>query len=100
MSRVHAEIDTFYGDFPADFEFTISDDGRIEGDYSFIGYIGKFHGMMTGEDTFSINGELDSYVGIIEFSISGRYDGKNVLGDGETLSKGKFKVRGLLIGDI
>lgn len=100
MSRVQAEIDTFYGDFIADFDFNISDDGRIEGVYHFIGYEGPFSGIMTGEDTFSVSGTIDAYVGKIEFSINGRYDGKTVTGEGTTLTKGKFKVRGLPVGEL
>lgn len=99
MSRVHANIDTFYGDFPADFEFTISSD-EISGEYSFIGYIGNFHGSMTGPDTFSVSGVVDSYVGKIDFSITGRYDGRNVSGEGVTANKGRFTVRGIIIGDV
>ncbi len=99
MSRVHAEINTFYGEFPADFEFSIDED-RIEGTYSFIGYEGAFQGMMTGEDTFSVAGTVDSYVGRIDFSIDGHYDGKAVIGEGRTGSKGKFTVRGIPIGEI
>ena len=99
MSRVRADIDTFYGDFPADFEFTITDD-KIEGHYSFIGYIGDFNGSMTGPDTFTVEGIVDSYVGPIDFTITGRYDGKKVSGEGVTTSKGHFTVRGVIIGDV
>ena len=91
MSRIHADIDTFYGEFPAGFEFTINGDD-ITGTYSFIGYEGTFHGVMTGEDTFSVGGVVDSYVGPIEFSISGQYDGKVVTGEGVTANKGHFKI--------
>ena len=100
MSRVRADVDTFYGDFPADFEFNISESGDIEGSYSFIGYIGKFRGQMTGEDSFRVEGVIDSYIGTIDFSISGRYDGHRVYGDGTTDHKGKFTVRGILVGDV
>ena len=55
---------------------------------------------MTGEDTFSVSGTIDAYVGKIEFSINGRYDGKTVTGEGTTLTKGKFKVRGLPVGEL
>lgn len=99
MSRVRADIDTFYGDFPADFEFTIENDS-IKGTYSFIGYIGEFHGNVIDDDSFVVEGTVDSYVGPIDFSITGRYDGKKVTGDGVTKNKGKFTVRGVLIGEL
>ena len=99
MSHIRADIDTFYGDFPAGFDFTIDGD-RIDGTYSFIGYEGAFHGSMTGEDTFSVGGVVDSYVGPIEFSITGRYDGKKVSGEGITANKGRFTVRGIPVGEL
>ncbi|MBO8436813.1 MAG: hypothetical protein IAA97_07545 [Spirochaetes bacterium] len=99
-SHVRADITTFYGDFPAGFDFTISDDGKIEGVYSFIGYEGSFYGSMTGEETFSVGGVVDSYVGSIEFSISGSYDGKIITGEGITANKGHFTVRGVPVGEL
>ena len=99
-SHVRADIDTFYGDFPAGFDFTITDDGKIEGVYSFIGYEGAFHGSMTGEETFSVGGVVDSYVGHIEFSITGRYDGEKIIGEGITANKGHFSVRGVPVGEL
>ena len=99
MSRIHANINTFYGDFPAGFEFTINGTD-INGNYSFIGYEGSFHGNMTGEDTFSVEGVVDSYVGPIRFTITGMHDGSIVTGEGITENKGHFTVRGIPIGEL
>ena len=100
MSRVRADIDTFYGDFPAEFDFEISNEGDITGTYAFIGYHGDFKGSMTGEDTFTVSGEIDSYIGKIDFSITGKYDGKIVTGEGVTEKKGRFSVRGIPVGEL
>ena len=99
MSHICAEIDTFYGDFRAEFDFSI-DGESISGTYDFIGYHGNFSGMMTGEDSFVVNGVVDSYAGEIDFSITGRYDGRNVTGEGITGNKGRFSVRGFPIGEL
>ena len=55
---------------------------------------------MTGEETFSVGGVVDSYVGSIEFSISGSYDGKIITGEGITANKGHFTVRGVPVGEL
>ena len=100
MNSVRAEIDTFYGDFAAVFDFDLSEDGKIDGHYSFIGYEGTFKGFLTGEDNFEVAGIVDSYVGTIDFTIRGSVDHLSVRGNGVTGRHGTFTIRGVLDKEI
>ena len=101
MNFVRAEIDTFYGDFPALFEFDIdSNTGEIKGKYSFIGYTGDFSGSKVGEDGYTVSGIVDSYIGPIEFTIRGSVDHLHIIGNGVTDKHGTFTIRGTLDAEI
>lgn len=100
MSFVRAEIDTFYGDFPAVFDFTLSENEEINGQYSFIGYAGAFSGHIVGEDGFEVSGTVDSYIGKIEFTIRGSVDHLHITGNGVTDKHGTFTIRGMLDAEI